>query len=497
MADYYPLISRAVGELKKNTGENRRAIYERARTALLAQLRGVTPALEESDITRERLTLEESIRKVEAEAARQFVEASRHMSAERLRRLRPWEPTPGRWSEPPPPGSARDPLAELARLLEQKDPFQEPNLSWPDYRSPAEDQAVALAEQRRRREEAATQLAENERRRQEEGKRLEEERRRQEEAKRLEEQRRRDQEGETNRRERRRRVEARRAELADVASPAPSLASDGRLDAGPNTTYDVAAVDDDLPTLPLRQRALIQTILSDLPGNAPKHLKASLDSYRDELIVRGAQPILGLLKDMAAIIEATVGAPDAGQEWLAEGMRRAFERFADNHALFVKHFPLDPKREELYARIPVDETLATGAALSNPFQIVAKASLDANKAGLTTDEFLKIVDKMAEFAKIISTLPPTQSSATAPPRHGQSQGETPVPFPVVSPEDIMAHDSSPVSPKKRVLLSGLGFFERVYNLLGSTATLASPAEGNALLTSLREAIAVLSKLIGL
>ena len=68
MADYYPLISRAVAGLEKNNGENRRALYERARAALLAQLRGVTPALNESDITRERLALEESIRKVEAES---------------------------------------------------------------------------------------------------------------------------------------------------------------------------------------------------------------------------------------------------------------------------------------------------------------------------------------------------------------------------------------------------------------------------------------------
>lgn len=70
MADYYPLISRAVSGLDKNTGENRRALYDRARLALVNQLRGVQPTLEESDITRERLALEESIRKVEAEAAK-------------------------------------------------------------------------------------------------------------------------------------------------------------------------------------------------------------------------------------------------------------------------------------------------------------------------------------------------------------------------------------------------------------------------------------------
>ena len=70
MADYQPLIQRAIAGLDRNTGEARRALYERARTALVAQLRGVKPPLQEAEITRERLALEEAIRKVEAEAAR-------------------------------------------------------------------------------------------------------------------------------------------------------------------------------------------------------------------------------------------------------------------------------------------------------------------------------------------------------------------------------------------------------------------------------------------
>src|SRR5215207_5318023 len=55
MADYHPLIARAVAGLEKNTGENRRALYERARVALVAQLRGVVPALDESETTRPNL----------------------------------------------------------------------------------------------------------------------------------------------------------------------------------------------------------------------------------------------------------------------------------------------------------------------------------------------------------------------------------------------------------------------------------------------------------
>ena len=113
MADYYPLISRAVSALEKNNGENRRALYERARAALLAQLRGITPPLNESDITRERLALEESIRKVEAEAARNFSDATRQPPAPKIRPIEPpgreasQASAPLRRAAPPTPPPAR------------------------------------------------------------------------------------------------------------------------------------------------------------------------------------------------------------------------------------------------------------------------------------------------------------------------------------------------------------------------------------------------------
>ena len=94
MADYYPLIARAVAGLQKNTGDARRALYERAREALVAQLRGVTPALDESDVTRERLSLEEAIRKVEGESARK--------STSRRETARVKAPEFPRWEAPEP-----------------------------------------------------------------------------------------------------------------------------------------------------------------------------------------------------------------------------------------------------------------------------------------------------------------------------------------------------------------------------------------------------------
>ena len=78
MADYYPLIARAIAGLDPSaSGESRRALYERARAALIAQLRSVEPPLSESEITRERLSLEEAVRKVESEAAQRAREATR------------------------------------------------------------------------------------------------------------------------------------------------------------------------------------------------------------------------------------------------------------------------------------------------------------------------------------------------------------------------------------------------------------------------------------
>ena len=76
MNDYYPLIARAVERLDRSTGETRRAVYERARKAI-AQLLSNQPALLDADITKERLALEEAIRKVEAEAARKSLPETR------------------------------------------------------------------------------------------------------------------------------------------------------------------------------------------------------------------------------------------------------------------------------------------------------------------------------------------------------------------------------------------------------------------------------------
>jgi hypothetical protein len=90
MADYYPLIAQAVESLEESTEMTRRAIYDLARSAMLAKLRSLTPELSESDIFREEVALDDAIRRAEAEAVQR-------------RRNRPSHSSGGRAESPPRP----------------------------------------------------------------------------------------------------------------------------------------------------------------------------------------------------------------------------------------------------------------------------------------------------------------------------------------------------------------------------------------------------------
>lgn len=77
MADFYPVLSRAIAGLPDQSPEARRAIYDRAAHVLVTQLRNIDPPVAETEITRQRLQLEEVIARIEREhAARLAQEAA-------------------------------------------------------------------------------------------------------------------------------------------------------------------------------------------------------------------------------------------------------------------------------------------------------------------------------------------------------------------------------------------------------------------------------------
>lgn len=142
MADFHPILARAVAGLSDNSPEARRAIYERAKAALLAQLRGLDPPLSEAEIMRERLALDEAVARIEAD----YEDEPALQPAAGGPMIRPAEPaaTPAWTPEPQvpefaplPPAAGEDhgePLPEPAepqvarpRLLPPREPRVNPN----------------------------------------------------------------------------------------------------------------------------------------------------------------------------------------------------------------------------------------------------------------------------------------------------------------------------------------------------------------------------------
>ena len=93
MAEYYPLLARAVASMPNSTPQARSAIYERARKALIGQLRTIDPPVPEEDISRESRALDDAVARLESE----IEAATRAMTAA----ARPTPPQP-----PAPPQSS-------------------------------------------------------------------------------------------------------------------------------------------------------------------------------------------------------------------------------------------------------------------------------------------------------------------------------------------------------------------------------------------------------
>jgi hypothetical protein len=134
---YHQLIARAVDKLDSNTGEARRALYERARQALLAKLGTNKPVLILADINRERGALEAAIRKVEADAARKPRTQPHEQGSEALPARTP-DGGANVFSGPPRLGRAKPPSPDL------------PEDEWPAVLFGARDRLLSVRSSRRR-----------------------------------------------------------------------------------------------------------------------------------------------------------------------------------------------------------------------------------------------------------------------------------------------------------------------------------------------------------
>jgi hypothetical protein len=217
-------------------------------------------------------------------------------------------------------------------------------------------------------------------------------------------------------------------------------------------------VDAALPELPSTQRGLANTIRKSLPRNAPPVVAASLESYAEHLLERGAQPVVRYLDDLSAALRAENEAPEA-VDW-GRGLAKLFQRFFANDALLRTHFPLN--REEIFAELPIDEDETTGEALTAPIKEVAAAMQEVVAVGKATPAIATAVANSATFANDLASLPRPQT-----------------------PTDP---NSTRVTAKRRYVLGTIGFLVTMYNLIGTTASIYGIPQGAALLEAVKEAI---------
>jgi hypothetical protein len=128
MADYYSLISRAISALPGQTPDARQGVYERARKALVNQLRSIQPPVADADIAAESRALEEAITRLELELAKSNVRgaqspapkptsttpAARSNGAQKpaAAAAPPHQPAPTGAAEPPEAPAGSEPQAE-------------------------------------------------------------------------------------------------------------------------------------------------------------------------------------------------------------------------------------------------------------------------------------------------------------------------------------------------------------------------------------------------
>ena len=116
MADYKELLRRAISALPENNGAARRAVYEKARAALVGQLRAIQPPLPAREITQHRLQLEDCIRQVEQEASEAVISLGR----DNLFAARPAPAAAAPAAAAPPPAAPIPRAPEPAPVVEAK-----------------------------------------------------------------------------------------------------------------------------------------------------------------------------------------------------------------------------------------------------------------------------------------------------------------------------------------------------------------------------------------
>jgi hypothetical protein len=242
--------------------------------------------------------------------------------------------------------------------------------------------------------------------------------------------------------------------IVEVASPTASINASGQFDFSPNPETDSGGEGDETIDLLRRQSALCDVVIAALPKNAPPHLVVAINRYKAELMLHGALPALGLLQDMVVTLRSAIRDQDETDPWLPAERRQPFEQFHGNHVALMAQFSKSSVREEVYAKVFLDEEKA-GDAISEESRALLEAVRVAHESGLTTDEFLRLVELQDEAVRFVLSQPSKPHS---------DDGD----LSNVRPQRV----ATEVPVKKRTLLQTLGFASQVVSKAADASVLA-------------------------
>lgn len=252
-----------------------------------------------------------------------------------------------------------------------------------------------------------------------------------------------------------------RRAAAEVASPDIVL-QDNILDIIPNKKGDRhvgdARVLDSIDAIVL----ISSTIIEVLPGNSPPVVGSCLTRLVGHLRERREAPILGIISALASSIESEVQATDF-QLW-GTGLRDLFESLFAQSALFMSFYPGHSDRERVLVQSPVADDVATGEALAEPVRQASTALREISAEELTSKAF--------DF-EVANQLRVSEELAYSSEQHANGS----------------------VSSKTRFVIGVIGFYERIVQVISSSASIFDSPSVQAAVTILRKSISLLLRLL--
>lgn len=230
----------------------------------------------------------------------------------------------------------------------------------------------------------------------------------------------------------------------------------------PNPVSDQAVNSRDLHD-PIRQMLLLLPALIDsLEANHPRIIRSNLATYLDELRSHRNAASWGGLDRLMSNAETSFKAADERE--FDPGLRDQFGQCFEFHRHLMGALRDADKRHNTLTELEIDEG-ASGDVIAEPVKMLEEAADELKSAGLTEDSFDRGIDALVEQGKE-EQFPPPLAEAPEPrlvevsEEAGKSADLDSVPVPAVS-------------SRKRWLVGTITVAKETYNLLGSTASLAS------------------------